>query len=60
MAIWFGSALQRFTSPQYAHASELLVKRGETIKRARSLQVGQSGEMGSPHSTSRSARDRRR
>ena len=45
----------------YAHASELLVKRGDTIKRGQVIaKSGQSGEVGSPQLTSRSARARRR
>ena len=45
----------------YAHASELLVKRGDTIKRGQVIaKSGQSGEVDRRSCTSRSARARRR
>ena len=45
----------------YAHASELLVKRGDTIKRGQIIaKSGQSGEVARPSFTSKSARVRRR
>jgi len=45
----------------YAHASELLVKRGDTIKRGQVIaKSGQSGEWDHRNCTSRSARVLRR
>ena len=45
----------------YAHASELLVKRGDTVERGQVIaKSGQSGEVGSPQLHFRSARRRHR